>query len=203
MDYASRRPHDACCHPPAKRRPPRPEPSYPDCGYIVEKIVDSFREDVCYEGGLRVWGLPDHLCPPLTLRALDIVCIEPVCIPEPQFCQSMPPNRLAVTFCAWVTDSRGCRAQGQARIEICVSRPGPVGLCGLNIRRGGTVCIIRACFVSACTFSVCLSICVQTILSRHEMLGRRPSCPPPCPDLPLYPPPVCPPRYGERCDCFY
>ncbi len=197
MDTASRY-GDACrCRPPAKRRPPKPDP-YPDCGYIVEKIVDSFREDVCYEGELRVWGLPDCLCPPLTLRALDIVCIEPVCMPEPPCC---PPvqSRLTVTFCVWVTDSRGCRAQGQARIEISVNKPGPIGLCGLNVRRGGQVCIIRACACGACTFSVCLNICVQTILSRHEMMGRRPPCPPPCPDLPLYPPPICPPRRGDCC----
>ena len=203
MDEPSRRRDFACrCHSAPRRRPPKPEP-YPDCGYIVERVVDSFREEVCYEGELRVCGLPDHLCPPLTLRALDIICVEPVCAPGPPISQPPGTNRLAVTCCAWVSDSRGCRAQGETREEISVSRAGPPNLCGLKVRRGGQVQLLHACFCSACTFSVCLRICVQTILSRHEMLGRRPPCPPPCPNLPLYPPPVCPMPRDGFCGCSY
>lgn len=205
------RPPKADCRPEKpRRRPPRPGGCCcPEGGYIVERIVGSDREDACFSGLLPIKGLPDSLCPPLCLRGVDVMQIEPVCAGA-HACDMGPicgdGQRLRVTLCCFVTDSRGCRAEGIACIEIQVSGRRRPYACGVNVRRGAEIFVQSACFCPPCAFDVCLNLCINTIISRCEMVGQRPSCPPscppPCPDLPLYPPPIhCPPR-GHRCEHF-
>lgn len=194
------RPPEACfCRDQGRKRPPHANGCCQEGGYIVERIVSNQKEDICFEGLLQINGLPAHLCPPLSLCGIDVVCLEPCRAAEP-CCAPRPMQRLAVTLCVCVIDSCGCRAEGEACIEISVCGRHGRELCGLNVRRGAQVYLSSACFCPPCAFQVCLNLCVQTILSRCEMIGQRPLCPSPCPDLPLYPPPVRRTRCGPFCE---
>ena len=179
-------PRGSCWPERPRRRPPPPGGCRPDCGYIVEKIISSDTEDVCFSGLLQISGLPDGLCSPLCLRGVDVMRVEPVC----ESLDLCGVRRLRVLLCCYVSDSRGCRAEGTACIEVEVcGRNGPRA-CGVNVRRGAQVFIQNACFCPPCAFDVCLRLCITTIVSRCEAVGSRPACPTPCPDLPLYPPPI-------------
>ena len=168
-----------------RRRPPHPG-CRPDCGSIVEKIISSDTEEVCFSGLLQISGLPECLCPPLCLRGVDVMRVEPVC----EGLDACGVRRLRVTLCCYVSDRSGCRGEGTACIEVEVcGRSGP-RMCGVNVRRGAQVFVKNACFCPPCAFDVCLHLCISTIVSRCEAVGARPACPPPCPDLPLYPPPI-------------
>lgn len=82
------------------RRPPHPGGCRPDCGYIVEKIISSDTEDVCFSGLLQISGLPDGLCSPLCLRGVDVMRVEPVC----ESLDLCGVRRLRVLLCCYVSD---------------------------------------------------------------------------------------------------
>ena len=170
---------------------PRGEPAARQCGgYIVERIVASYSQCLCFEGTLSVCGLPACLCPPLTLCDAEVACIEP-CTPCPDSC-CMPCAEvmLRFTLVCHVADSRGHRGQGQASIELAAQqRRSDVG-CGANIRRGAQVRVARACFCAPCAFEVCLYIDLRTVASQCEMLGEAPCFARACPPLPIYPMPA-------------
>lgn len=183
------------CRPPC---PPRPKPPCgcgPVGGYIVEKIVGNQGEKLCFEGRLEISGLPCGLCPPLCLTGVEVWDIRAVC----GSCQ--PGARLQLTVCCFVCDARGCRAQGMAKLEVssCLSPEG----CGGTLRRGAQIAVLSAAFCPPCAFDVCLEICLQTVVSRCELLsGREKSCCSPCPPMPpLYPPP-CRPAPKRPCGHF-
>lgn len=190
---------DGFCFSGAGRRPSRSGRCCPEGGYIVERIVSAQREDACFHGLLQLCGLTAGLCPPLCLQSVEAISIEPCCMPGE--CQDpCGMERLALTLCVCVADSRGCRGEATARIEIQARRVRRG--CGLNVRRGAEIAVQSACFCAPCAFEVCLSVCVNTVLSRLEMVARQPSCCAPCPDLPLYPPPICPPKRTCRNEHF-
>ena len=185
-----------------RRRPPHPGGCCPEGGYIVERIVCSDRAETCFEGLLQIEELPDCLCPPLCLRGIDVMQVDTVCGGMDACCtgRMQGMQRLRLTLCCYVTDSRGCRAEGVACIEI--QTPGRRrNACGVNVRRGAEAFIRGARFCPPCAFDVCLNICVSTVVSRCEMTGPRLPCPPPCPDLPLYPQPIAPPYRCRRDPC--
>ena len=105
-------------------------------GYIVERIVGSHCQCLCFEGMLSVCGLPACLCPPLTLCDVDVACIEPCAQCPGACCSPCEAVMLRLTLICHVADSRGRRGQGQAVIELAAQqRCDNVG-CGVNIRRG-------------------------------------------------------------------
>lgn len=179
--YGGYRPGSSCCCP-----PPRPSGCCPEGGYILEKIVQNDREELCYTGLLEICGLPHHLCPPLCLRSAEVMNIEP-CMPDA--CTPCGEQRFRLALLCCVVDSRGCRAEGMAHIEVLLHR-GIRPPCGMNVRRGVQVQVRSACFCPPCSFDVCLGLCINTIVSRCEIVGKQPACPPSCPPLPLYPPPI-------------
>lgn len=183
------------CRPP---RPPRPAHSCgcgPVGGYIVEKIVGNQREDLCFDGAIEVCSLPCGLCPPLCLTGMEVLDIQPLCG------GCAPAARLRLTVCCCVCDSRGCRAEGTAKLEVesCLGS----GKCGCTLRRGAQIAVRSARHCPPCAFDVCLDICLQTIMSRCELVGGKDSCRPPCPPMPpLYPPP-CRPAQRPSCEHFW
>lgn len=187
-----------CCLP---CRCPRGEPpARLRGGYIVERIVASQNQRLCFDGLLTICGLPACLCPPLTLCDLDIVCIEP-CVQCPDAC--CPPCgtvMLRFTLECHVTDCCGHRGQGQACIEL------PAQQCrgawrGATIRRGAQLQVARACFCTPGSFQVCLYIDLQTVISQCEMVGEMPCSASACPTLPIYPAPA-PLPCGPECEHF-
>lgn len=185
----------ACKPPPCPPRPSHACGCGPIGGYIVEKIIGNQKENLCFDGTLEVCGLPCGLCPPLCLTGMDVLDIQTVCG------TCAPGARLELTVCCFVCDSRGCRAEGRAKLEIesCL-RPGE---CGGTLRRGAQIAVRSYTPCSPCAFNVCLEICLQTIVSRSELIGGKESCHPPCPPMPpLYPPP-CRPAPRPHCEHFW
>lgn len=179
-------------HPHPGARPPRkaPPPLSCDGGYIVERIINRQSESLCFEGFLSLDGLPCGLCAPLTLCGAEVVQIRP-CLSGMAPC-GCGHERLALTLLLTVVDSRGCRAETCATIEVeSCARPMNCSQQGLNLRRGAEVCVGFAHFCPPCGFNVSLRILLQTIFSRSELTSPYPSCACACPPaLPLYPPPI-------------
>ena len=161
-------------------------------GFIVERILANRRCRTGFEGILAVCGLPQGLHPPLRLCCADITGIRSV---QGLECDACAVSRLALSLRCCVEDACGRRAAGDAQIEVqdCCA-PVRTDERGANVRRGATIEVSRACFCAPCSFSVCMDICLHTVISLCEITG---GCPRPCaecPALPLYPPPHCPPR---------
>lgn len=188
-----------------RRRPSWSNDCCMDGGYIVEKIIGQHKQEACFEGCITLSGLPAHLCPPLTLCGVEVVQVQPRginhacsacnCAPAKDFRQPLDTpsaihDVLLVTLLCQVVDSCGCRSEGIACIDIELCRPNGHEICGVNMRRGAQVFVRNACFCAPCSFQVCMDICVQTVMSRCEVLGNKPFCAPVCPPLPLYPPPI-------------
>ena len=170
---------------------PKGEPASRQCGgYIIERIVASHSQCLCFDGMLSVCGLPACLCPPFTLCDVDVACIEPCAQHPGACCMPCAAAMLRFTLLCHVVDSRGQRGQGQAVVELAAQqRCGDAG-CGANIRRGARVRLVRACFCPPCAFKACLYMDLRTVVSQCEMIGTA-HCPSrACPPLPIYPNPA-------------
>lgn len=158
-------------------------------GYIVERIVGSCRQRLCFEGTLEICGLPPQLCPPLTLCEVNVSCIEPC---PRQDCCPCGCETLRFALVCRVIDSRGCCAQGEAAVTLAADARSCASACGVNVRRGAEAIVARACFCPPCAFDVCLILDLRTVLSRCEAACDAPfcpSCPPACVPPPIYPQP--------------
>ena len=163
--------------------------------YIVERVIGRSRQTCCYQGMLNAEEAPGT-CPPLYLKAIDVVDIAAIC-PQ-RFC-ACGTQALRLTLMLWIIDGRGCRFQTYAQIDVEVqNEPNRPQTGNVNIRRGARVCIRRAMDCAAAGFDVDLAIEIETIVSRMEFVGHEPCRTPACPPLPLYPPP---PNYGFRPEC--
>lgn len=157
------------------------------CEYIVERVVSRKSEELGFRGMIELCYLPACLCPPLKLCAMEAADIRP--------CEEGCAETLEIRVCLTVQDSRGCRAEGTGSFRVQSNVGRPRSCAGLQIRRSADICVREASFCPPCGFFVCLSVVLQTVLSRFELTGGSMCCPakPACPPLPLYPPP-CPPE---------
>ena len=157
-----------------------------ECEYIVERVVSRRSEELGFRGMIEVCHLPACLCPPLKLCAMEATDIRP----GVESCG----ETLEIHVCLTVQDGRGCRAEGFGVFRIQSDPRRPCSCAGLQVRRSADICVREASFCPPCGFLVCLSVVLQTVLSRCELTGGASCCPPKpaCPPLPLYPPP-CPP----------
>lgn len=161
----------------------------PTGGYIVERVLDSCSEMLCYNGTIQFADLPCGFCTPLCLRSVEVVCI---CL-DP--CDA---HCLQMTLRCVVADNRGCCSEVMTKISI--RKEPPRMQCGVNVRYGAEVSVQSACFCAQNGFQVCFHIRLNTIFSRCEIIGGK--CTPSCPELPLYPPPICCPQNTCRSDHF-
>lgn len=169
-------------------RPSRMNPGSLEGRFIAERIVQSRRDETCFEGSLRVFGLPCSFCPPLTLRKASVTDIQTVC-------GSCSGDRLRLELCCLVSDAHGRHAEGSASIEVDVCG----GLCRGAVRRAAEVSITQAQFCPSGFFDVRLGICIYAIVTRCELIAGRESCENRCEELPLYPqPPGLPPKRACR-----
>ena len=168
------------------------------CGeYIIEKVIGRYSQTCCYQGLLSIEQAPGA-CPPLCLKAIDVVDVAAIC---PQRLCTCGTQTLRLTLMLWVTDNRGCRFQTYAQIDVEIqnelSRPGTGNV---NIRRGARICIRRVDFCTSAGFDAELLIEVETVVSRMEFMGHEGCKTPACPPLPLYPPPPCC-GFQSECSC--
>lgn len=157
-------------------------------GYIVERIIDQQRQNLCFEGTIRIEGLSQCLCPPLRFCSAEVLQVQPCDRQEGHMgacrCVGERTERVAILLCCRVMDSRGQREEGLAWIETeaCLGR------CFGNVRRGAEIEVSQARFCGSSMFEICAQICLLTIVSRSEMACAPCMCKPACPQLPLYPP---------------
>ena len=182
----------SCCCDEGRGKPSR------ICGsseYIVEKVIDRFRQSCCYSGHLTLEQGQNN-CPPLCLRHVEVTDIKPVCT---SCCHPCGMQRLCLTLTLFGTDGRGCRYQAQTQIEVEVrnaqNRPN-VGL--ENLRRGARVCVKYAQYCPSVGFDVELLIEIETLITCLCVMGQKGVCTQNCPQLPLYPPP---PQHKGECSC--
>lgn len=166
--------------------------NYMNCpanGYIVERVLSSRCEMLCYKDTIQFLDLPCGLCPPFCLQGVEVICI---CV-DPCNAQC-----LQMTLRCILTDRRGCRAE--STVKISVQTESQRTLCGVNVRYGADVSVQSACFCAPNAFHVCFRIRLNTIFSRCEIIGGK--CASPCPELPLYPPPICCPQDNSCSEHF-
>lgn len=169
------------------------------CGgeYIVEKVIGRYSQTCCYQGLISLEETPGAY-PPLCLKAIDVTDITTICSQRLCTCGT---QTLRLTLILWITDSRGCRFQTYAQIDVEIqTEPNRPGVGNINIRRGARVCVRRACFCTPNGFDVNLLIEVETVVSRMELSGCERCKTPVCPSLPLYPPPPCG-SFQSECLC--
>lgn len=174
----------------------RPAPMcHRDNGYIVERIIDRNRENYCYRGLLSVCDIRSDICPPLCLKRIDVLGAEPIAT-------SCSGQKLRLILALQGVDSRNSCFQGTAYLELdtMLSSNG-FERCRINIRRDIQVCIQSAEYCQPCGFQVCLSISIESILSRYEIIYQQSDCCAPKPNLPLYPPPMC--SRNDNFGCYF
>lgn len=156
----------------------------PYCGYILEEIHSHRQECCCFDGLLDICGLPCHLCAPLTLCGVKVVCIAPQCA----------QNRLMfrLTLCCEVADCRGYRACGEAcmTVALCHAPVCP----GENLRLGAQVDVKEARFCAPSAFQVCADVQLIVVTSGAGRILKAQTCASDCVFPPLYPAPA----HGKR-----
>ncbi len=179
--------HECCC-PLCKPGRPAPTPSV-----LLPRILASGRECLrrsCVN--LQVEGLPCCVRPPFAL-----VSVSPAGEPAWAPCGEGRALRFQVEIplLCQVRDGCGSLHQGRSAIstQVCL-RPGcPAPECWrASLQVLPCVRLICAeCSQTAC-FAAQLEVLVEAYMLRWEPCATGIPCKPPCPELPLYPPPCCP-----------
>lgn len=168
----------------------RPHPPPKPQGVLLPRIlahekrsIQQLCTDLCF------CDLPG--VPPLTLGALRWTGAQPLCTSACDLCGN-PVLRISIPLCAELCDS--CGRRHTACTSIDVETP---------VRHAcSTECgtwFVQPCIALICAdrlpddscFRVQLRISLEIYLLRLEPCAMPP-CRPPCPDLPLYPPPIHP-----------
>lgn len=152
-----------------------------DLGYVVERVRSRHQEHVDIQGMLTLCGLPARLAGPLRLCGAQVVQIAPVGC-------GCDGHAFCLTLRCHVIDACGRQACGEAEMTVSLRRLPPA--CGGCLRLGATVALEEARFCAPCSFFVCARVCLLVVLSGEAHMTLCGACPPPCPHLPLYPPPA-------------
>ena len=171
-------------HPPRHRPPhPRPPRPAPPQGYLMQKIVACERRTlscVCAE-----WCFDDGC-------QSTVQSVFPSGTPEWTLENSCTLH-ISLPVCVQLCDGYRCYAR---RESLAVETTLPQHfLCSMNDPRTGLMilpCIrlLRAEPVCGGCFRVQLQVALEICLLRYETIHCG-SCQPECPQLPLYPPPIC------------
>lgn len=179
--------HDCCC---SHCKPGRPAPTQ---SVLLPRIIASGREwlrRACMD--LQVEGMPCCAAPPFALTGVAPAG-EPAWEPLGDGCGLR--FRVQVPLLCQVRDGCGCMHQGRSTItlEVCLRPHGPAQACWrANLQVLPCVRLICAqCSQTAC-FAAQLEVVLEAYLLRWEPCATGIPCKPPCPELPLYPPPCCP-----------
>lgn len=168
-----------------------------DCGgYIVERILDRNHENYCYRGLLSICDMRGDICPPLYLKKIEVLDAEPIAV-------SCLGQKLKLTLALQGTDSQNRCFQRTSYIELDTTFSGCSSLNRgkVNIRRDIQVGIQSADYCQPCGFQACLSISIESLISRYEIIYSQNECCASKPCLPLYPPAMC--SKGERFHSYF
>ena len=167
-----------------------------DYGYIVEKILDRNRGNYCYRGLLSICDVRNDICPPLYLKKIDVLAVETIAV-------SCSGRKLRLTLALQGTDSRNGCFHGTSYIELDTIFSGydDLNCCKVNIRRDIQISIQSADYCQPCGFQACLSISIESIVSRYEIVYQQNECCTPKTCLPLYPPTMC--SKGEHFHSYF
>ena len=189
-------PEKPSCNRPKPCRVPRmPKPQDKQQGVLLNKILccdRRFIPNLCTELCLR--DLPRCARPPFMLMMVQQSGAQPWWVPlenkGPRLCL-----KVSIPVCCQVRDACGeCyHATGVVEVDATLAPQCPPAECWRNsilIVPCVRLCAPPVCSEDAC-FRVQLEVSLELYMTRPEpCLMRAPK--PPCPDLPLYPPP-CPP----------
>lgn len=179
--------HECCC---PICKPNRPNPTQ---SVLLPRIIASGREwlrRVCVD--LLVEDLPCCAEPPLMLTS-----VAPSGEPswEPLADGRPLRYRISIPLLCQVRDRCGCMHTGQSRIsvEVCLRPSCPTPECWrASLQVSPCVRLICADGGQNGCFAAQLEVVVEAYLLRWEPCSTGIPCRPPCPELPLYPPPCQP-----------
>ncbi len=168
-------------HPPRHHRPPRPAPPQ---GYLIHKIIACEKRSV------------PCLCTEWCFEHCDARSIQSVCVcGTPEWTMATDCTlRVSLPVSVRLCDSCGRCCVHPATVAVETDLPHPF-LCSMDDPRNllfimPCVRLIRAeCTCGGC-FRVQLQVSLEICLLRCEIIHAG-ICKPECPQLPLYPPPMC------------
>ena len=194
--------HDPCdCRP---HRPPscKPKPPCPDKqqGVLLNRIVccdRRFIPSLCAD--LKLEGLPCCAKPPFRLTMVQQSGAQPWWAPL-ESKGSRLRLRVTIPVCCQVQDACGeyYSATSTVEVEATLAPQCPSSDCWRNSII--VVPCVRLCPPPVCSEDCCfqarLEVSLELYMTHPEpCMMRKPA--PPCPDLPLYPPPITPPRWRQ------
>ena len=174
----------------------KPSCTHHQAGYIVERLVDHNCANYCYRGLISISDFQDNICPPLYLKKIEVLDVKSIAL-------SCSGEKLRLTLALQGIDSRSCCFRAMSYIELdtppqgcaCFDRH------NMNVRRDIQIGIQSANYCQPSSFQVCLSIGIESIFSRYEIVCQQNECCMPKLNLPLYPPPMC--SKGEHSGCCF
>ena len=174
------------------------KPAHPGCpppapGVLLPRIIAHEHRCIprlCAE--LCLSDLPECICPPLCLQAVTASTQPPswTLDPHPDGCGRVR-MQICIPIFARLCDSSGKIHCISGSVKTCVLLPGMFG-CAAQHLVHIEPCVRLLCAEPACSgcFHAQLHATLEIYLLKLQVFTRQ-ACKPSCPQLPLYPPPIC------------